>query len=129
MEKTSDLLWRAWSAKFCEIVEAMDHQFTDRDGNDRYLNHFFHRQPNGELLQVITTAASEDVIELNLYGEGGSPTPVGSLAVRYDGEVRMTSSGSGYRFHEGTAPEIVDFLKRMRTKAIAQVSPSSQAKA
>lgn len=125
MEKTSDLLWRAWSQKFCEIVEAMDHRFTDRDGSDRYLNHYFHKQPNGELLQLITTGRNDDVIELNLYGPGGSPTPVASLEVRYNGEIRMGASGSGYSFEEGTAPELVDFLKRMRTKAITQSPPSS----
>ncbi|MCS4089377.1 hypothetical protein [Rhizobium sp. BK176] len=124
MEKTSDLLWRAWSQKFCEIVEAMDHRFTDRDGSERYINHYFHKQPNGELLQLITTGRSDDVIDLNLYGAGGSSTIVASLEVRSNGEIRIGTGNAYHRLEEGTAPELVDFLKRMRAKAVSQVPPS-----
>ncbi|MBY3433540.1 hypothetical protein HFN89_05205 [Rhizobium laguerreae] len=129
MADTSDLLWRAWSQKFVEIVEAMDHRFTDRDGEQRYLDHYFHRQPNGELLQLITTSRNDDVVELNLYGRGGSPSPIASLGVRSDGEIRIGASGSGHRLEEGTANDLVDFLKRMRAKAVKQVAPSPKPEA
>jgi hypothetical protein len=129
MAETSDTLWRAWSQKFIEIVEAMDHRFTDRDGSDRYQNHYFHNQPNGELLQLITMGRSDDVIELNLYGAGGSPSPVASLEVRSDGEIRVGAGNRYHRLEEGTAPELVDFLKRMRAKAVSQFPPTPRATA
>lgn len=124
MANSREVLWLGWAAKFAEIVEAMDLRFDSRDERPRYVNHYFHQTPDGELLQLITTGGRGDAMELNLYGSDGSSSPVASLALRQGGEIRIGSGTSEHRLEAGTALELVEFLKRITAKAVPQALPS-----
>ncbi|MCV9964949.1 hypothetical protein OIU34_23935 [Pararhizobium sp. BT-229] len=122
MKRTIDTLWYAWAAKFAEIVDAMDLRFDDREHGEGYLGQYYHVTPEDEYLQVITSNRSDDVIEVVLYGANRSPSPVSSLSLR-GGELRVSTGGTFHRIETDAAPDLVEFLKRMRKKAVEYVPP------
>lgn len=127
LERTIDTLWYAWAAKFAEIVDGMDLRFDDREHGEGYLGQYYHVTPDDEYLQVITTNRNDDVIEVILYGANRSPSPVSSLSLR-GGELRVATGGTFHRLAVEDSPEIVDFLRRMRKKAVDEVPPPAVAK-
>ncbi|MCZ7861157.1 hypothetical protein O9X98_07025 [Agrobacterium salinitolerans] len=109
-----DALWRAWADKFVEIVEAMDHKFRcEIDGN----MHFFHRTEEGELLQIITWRKTDMMTAINLYGRSGSMHTVGNISISGE-EIHVGGHGRYHRFQADAVPDLLDFVRRMRAKAM-----------
>lgn len=119
MPTSNEILWRAWGQKIIEIIGAMNPRFEVKlDGHLR----FFHDTPEGELLVVMTPPRSDEMIFVDLYGEYSRPTPVASISLIGE-EVRVGGHGSFHRFEAREVPEIADFAKGMRAKALASMEP------
>lgn len=112
--ETSDALWYAWAEKFVEIVEAMDHKFQVKISGNM---HFFHETADGELLQIITWPKTDNMTAVNLYGRRGSMNTVGNISISGE-EIHVGGHGHYHRFQADAAPELLDFVRRMRTKAM-----------
>jgi hypothetical protein len=109
-----DALWRAWADKLVEIIEAMDHQFRSEIRDNM---HFFHDTPEGELVQVITWPKTDQMTTVNLYGRGSGMNTTGHIALQ-GGEIHVGGHGTYHRFNASDVPELLEFVRRMRTKAM-----------
>lgn len=117
--ETADALWRAWADRFVEIVEAMDHKFqVEVSGN----MHFFHKTEEGELLQIITWPKTDELTAVNLYGRRGSMNTVGHISISGE-EIHVGGHGTYHRFQAAAVPDLLDFVRRMRAKAM-QTAPA-----
>lgn len=123
MASIEDRLWLGWGRNFIDIVDGIGLRALDIEHGKNRLT-CYQETENKELLQIIVHRSNDDLIMINLYGSDRSASPVAASELRGE-EVILGMRGSMRRFDAKAAPDIIDFLKRMRAKAMELAPPSN----